>query len=620
MDEIENAPPRDTNHALPSPGMIESHRQLGSSTNRSPIPPASSERPTSSSTAEDTVVTGAADASQSEASFDVTSPMQLQTTELPSHLGRYEIRTVLGNGAFGTVLKAFDPELDRDVAIKVLRHELLKAPEAMDAYLAEAKALASLDHPGIVPVYDCGRTDDGLCYVVSKFVEGCDLARWMAQENISREQAARLIATVADALHYAHKRGLVHCDIKPANLLVTADGYPIVADFGLAVAEQTQSQESGRIAGTPFYMAPEQARGERHRLDGRADIWALGVILYELVTHRRPFDGETTTRVLDEVSHREPKPPRMIDDTIPPQLERIIQHCLAKDIRERYCTAADLSADLTKWLLASTTELMTVPVGPRASRRTHIALWACVIGAAAAAVSFLLIGQSHKSATGGAVGPTPAVSDDRNLLSVRGTHHPPLDGDVNVRIWSVDKSRRQGLSIHEPGALPLKKDDRIRVEAFLNRPAYVYLIWIAADGQVSPVYPWHPGDWNQPATNERRTGRVSLPEEIDSGWPVDGGPGMETVVLLAREEPLSGDLNLKSMLAGLPKQRLQDEHALVWLDQGEMSTSRTRAPKFFDPAQLDDPVLKTQKLISQRLKAYFPLIRAVSFANKGSAP
>jgi hypothetical protein len=95
---------------------------------------------------------------------------------------------------------------------------------------------------------------------------------------------------------------------------------------------------------------------------------------------------------------------------------------------------------------------------------------------------------------------------------------------------------------------------------------------------------------------------------------------METVVLLAREEPLSGDLNLKSMLAGLPKQRLQDEHALVWLDQGEMSTSRTRAPKFFDPAQLDDPVLKTQKLISQRLKAYFPLIRAVSFANKGSAP
>jgi hypothetical protein len=243
-----------------------------------------------------------------------------------------------------------------------------------------------------------------------------------------------------------------------------------------------------------------------------------------------------------------------------------------------------------------------------------------VVAAAAIAVSFLLIGQFRKSATGNAVvGPTPPASGERPLQSVKAVNPAPLDGDVNVRIWSVDQSRRQGLSIHEPGALPLKKDDRIRVEAQLNRPAYIYLIWIAADGQVSPVYPWHPGDWNQPAKNERTAGHVSLPEEIDSGWPVDGGPGMETVVLLAREESLSADLDLKLMLTGLPKQRLQDEHALVWLDQGELSTSRTRAPKFFNPAQLDDPVLQTQKLISQRLKSHFPLIRSVSFANKGSA-
>ena len=428
-----------------------------------------------------------------------------------------------------------------------------------------------------------------------------------------------MIATVADALHYAHKRGLVHCDIKPANILVTADGRPIVADFGLAVREQTQSRQSGTIAGTPFYMAPEQARGERHRLDGRADIWALGVILYELVVHRRPFGGETAEQVLDEVIHREPKPPRMIDDTIPPELERIILRCLAKDIPERFRTAADLSADLTRWLSAATTAILPVQVAERASRRRQIALWVCAVAALAAASGLFFFGPSRKSVKEKvAAGPIPSLADERTLQSVQSIPHGPLSGDVNVLIWSAKKGPRQGLSIHEPGALPLKTDDRIRVEAVLNRPAYLYLVWIASDGQVSPVYPWHPGDWNQPAKSERTTGRVSLPEAIDTGWPVDGGPGMETVVLFA-ELPLPQDVDLKSMLAGLPKQTLQDEHALVWLDQGDVSASRTRGPKFFDAAQLNDPVLKTQKLIAERLRPYFPLIRG-EFCEQGERP
>ena len=131
------------------------------------------------------MVTGPSDASLWDASFEVGPPIQLLTTELPRRLGRYQIQSVLGNGGFGTVLKAFDPELNRDIAVKVPRSDLLKAPNAVEAYLAEAKVLASLDHPGIVPVYDCGGTDTGLCYVVSKFVQGCDLSRLMIQQKIS---------------------------------------------------------------------------------------------------------------------------------------------------------------------------------------------------------------------------------------------------------------------------------------------------------------------------------------------------------------------------------------------------------------------------------------------------
>lgn len=618
MDSDENPMPRNANRALPTPPSFQSHGQLDGLKGRPQMTPTSAALPMQDRAAEETVITNASDASQLQASLDARPPIQLATCEVPKHLGRYEVRAVLGNGAFGSVFKAFDPELDRVVAVKVPRRDLLRAPEAVDAYLAEAKILASLDHPGIVAVYDCGRTDDGLCYVVSKVVEGDDLSRLMTEKHISREKAVRIIAAVAEALHYAHKRGLVHCDIKPANILVAADGQPIVVDFGLAVREQTQSQQSGTIAGTPFYMSPEQARGERHRLDGRTDIWALGVILYELVTHRRPFNGESSAEVLDEVAHREPKPARMVDDSVPEELERIILRCLSKEIRDRYVTAADLAADLRRWIHASTSG--SSASADKAIRRWRLGLLAGAVLAVAVALALLFVPPLLKRPTSNAaVGPPSDPSDDRPLQSSAAVGLGPLDGDVNVRIWSANDDRRQGLSIHEPAALPLKKEDRIRVEARLNRPAYVYILWIAADGQVSPVYPWRPGDWNQPAKFQRVTGHVSLPEEIDAGWPLDGGPGMETVLLLARDQPLPREPDLRVLLCGLPKQRLQDEHALVWLDQGELSTSRTRAPKFFDPAQLDDPVLKAQKLISQRLKAYFPLIRAVSFANKGGS-
>ena len=174
----------------------------------------------------------------------------------PTQIGRYRVIRLLGRGGFGRVYLAHDDDLDRLVAIKVPNRDRITKDEDIEAYLQEARILAKLDHPHIVPVFDVGRTEDRLCFVVSKLVEGSDLAARMEQARPSFRDSAELVATIADALHYAHTRGLVHRDIKPANILIDAAGKPCVADFGLALKDEDFGKGGG-IAGTPAYMSPE---------------------------------------------------------------------------------------------------------------------------------------------------------------------------------------------------------------------------------------------------------------------------------------------------------------------------------------------------------------------------
>jgi serine/threonine protein kinase/formylglycine-generating enzyme required for sulfatase activity len=267
----------------------------------------------------------------------------------PPQLGRYRITGQLGSGGFGVVYKGHDEELRRAVAIKVPHAHRVARDEDADVYLTEARALAALDHPGIVPVYDVGRTDDGLCYLVSKFIAGEDLATRLRSGRPTPAEAARLVADVAQALHHAHRRGFVHRDVKPGNILLDGDGHAYVADFGLALREEDFAHTSG-FAGTPAYMSPEQARGEGHRVDHRTDIWSLGVVFYELLAGRLPFQGQTVSELMEQITTREPQPPHRLDPAVPAELERICLRALAKRASDRYATALDMAEDLRHWL------------------------------------------------------------------------------------------------------------------------------------------------------------------------------------------------------------------------------------------------------------------------------
>ncbi len=268
---------------------------------------------------------------------------------MPAQIGRYRVEKILGQGGFGVVYLAHDDQLQRLVAIKVPHARLVHKTWGAQAHLAEARTVANLDHPNIIPVHDIGSTAQFPCYFVSKYIDGTDLSKRIKQSRLSLQEAVELVATVAEALHHAHKQGLVHRDIKPGNILLDKEGKAFVNDFGLALREQDIGT-GPRYAGSPAYMSPEQARGEGHRVDGRSDIFSLGIVFYELLVGRRPFKADSTEGQLDRIATSEVCPPRHIDENLPKEVDRICLKALAKRASERYASAQLMADDLRFFL------------------------------------------------------------------------------------------------------------------------------------------------------------------------------------------------------------------------------------------------------------------------------
>src|SRR5256714_3587627 len=297
-------------------------------------------------------------------------------------VGRYEVISELGRGAMGVVYKALDPTIGRTVALKTMRVDVhgLETEDVLRRFKNEARASGVLSHPNIVTIYDAGE-QDGMVYIAMEYIEGTTLHSMLAERRVlTADEVIQLSRQICKGLDYAHSHEIIHRDVKPANIMITANGTVKIMDFGIAKAGGGMTS-TGQVLGTPNYMSPEQVKGKT--LDGRSDLFSFGVILYEMITGEKPFVGQNVTTIIYKIVHENPIAPRDLDVTIHPGLSAVVTKSLAKLPEERYQNGAALVHDLENYKSIGSNLGATVVIAPGQSEQTQVL--ATGSGAAAAA-------------------------------------------------------------------------------------------------------------------------------------------------------------------------------------------------------------------------------------------
>jgi len=554
------------------------------------------------------------------------SDVRQSTTEstpewLPARLGGYRIVRELGHGGMGYVFEAEDETLGRRVALKILNPNLAKRPDATARFLREARAVASVDHENVVPILHIGE-DGGAPFIVMPLLKGKSLADQLKRVGkLPIAEVIRIGRDVAAGLSAAHMAGIVHRDLKPANVWLDAGtGRARVLDFGLArQGDGTDAMtEAGALLGTPAYMSPEQLDGKA--ASAQSDLFGLGAVLYECATGKRAFDGPTITAILKAVSDHHPAPPNTVNPDVPPALSALIVRLLAKKPTERPATAAVLLAALADNLQASVVDkeatVTWVNRVNQSSEKRRRSVWTFIILALAAlvVVGVWLATRSSNPTVVNSLPSNPTTPDSDPPASIH------YNGKVDVLIARTKDDPLQRLN--EAGVLPMRLDDTFRIEGKVDPPAYVYVVWVDPDHDITPVYPWDPKmGWGSRPTDEKPVSKVSLPPKLSNRYTASTAmPGVATMVLFARPTPLDvPDVEVEKWFKNLPELPLppRGDNAAIWFDNYLESSDPSRRRSGFGEVSSVDAFARWQVQLQNSIGTNASFQTAVSFARTG---
>ncbi len=495
-------------------------------------------------------------------------PSAIRRYEAGESLGRFVIERELGRGAFGAVFLACDRRVNRMVAVKTIRPDLIASDEDRERLLAEASMAGKLSHPSIATLYGVEEDQDGQPLLVYQYIEGASF-RDRLKFGLSIDDLTRVLQEIAEAIQHAHSMGVCHRDLQPNNVVQNIDGAAVVTDFGLASHTQLRPPVPGEVAGSPSYLAPEQTRGDAAQIDPRVDIWAMGVMLYEGLTGVRPFVGATPEALFESIQKLAPTPPRQLRASIPLRLEEICLKCLQKSPQDRYSTAADLASELAKFRNRA----------PAVRRRTMILT---ALGGVAALAGYL-----------------KWEAGDGSPLTAKIQPMVLRDG-----FWAEVGSARAPHVLH---------GDSIKLQIEMNQYAHSVIVWVDGDGEATQLYP-SPDRWAKKGPLRRK--EIRLPNSIDTFWEMEvPRKATESIVLVADRMPLDADQVVKAF-EKLPAQPIIPDSGVVRFANGQvqLAAARKRHPQFAEAKHAKHGVLLAQQRIFNQLHEQASLIQSCCFS------